>query len=486
MNLTDGSQLLVLPNDDLQRAAMVGILGGDYNLQAKPDCETGNCVWPNYHALAMCSSCEDVTMGTSVSGNVWNVNVTDTLLKRHQNYSVEERLHYKNDAIYFIETYTLPHGLPQDVTIETLSVDDLEHAPEPPFIRYYASWSDKVVWPTNVRPLSDVGPGNFFQMWINETVAGINGPLLALGYLNLDAVNVSNFRRLEVVEAWECALTPCVHEYQSRMTAGKLESSIISTTYLIIEQTQDFDGTCNVTVNETTFNLGDIFAINYTAVAMLNAFEGTTSAEAFADCTENASGGLDCRYWNQYDEGNSDASATALQDSTTYATDRFGFAVRINGSHFTQLVENVATSVTSLMTYYSPNQTQGTVLVPQTYVEVRWIWIAYPLVLVVLAQALLFGVVFETSRAGIEVWKSSTMPLIYRYQGGKTPTPDSVVDGQPEGNRLRDMYRVAKQEHVRLMKADSGPLDTMWVVQNEENPETDSQNRQDRATVWVH
>ncbi|KAI1492866.1 hypothetical protein F5X96DRAFT_319561 [Biscogniauxia mediterranea] len=54
----------------------------------------------------------------------------------------------------------------------------------------------------------------------------------------------------------------------------------------------------------------------------------------------------------------------------------------------------------------------GTVWVTETYVRVRWPWMALPVAIEGLALIFLIGTIIQSKMSGVAVWKSSTMPML--------------------------------------------------------------------------
>ncbi|KAI1619910.1 hypothetical protein EDD37DRAFT_698328 [Exophiala viscosa] len=60
----------------LSMTALIGTLGGASGAIPSPICSSGNCTWPAYNTLGMCSICEDMTDHATVSGDIYNINLT--------------------------------------------------------------------------------------------------------------------------------------------------------------------------------------------------------------------------------------------------------------------------------------------------------------------------------------------------------------------------------------------------------------------------
>lgn len=82
-------------------------------------------------------------------------------------------------------------------------------------------------------------------------------------------------------------------------------------------------------------------------------------------------------------------------------------------------MERIAVAMTNVVRadIGGTNSVKGQAFAPETYVDVKWAWLAFPLAMLMLCIAFLVATMIKTSRGGHEdigVWKPSAMPtLIY-------------------------------------------------------------------------
>lgn len=94
-------------------------------------------------------------------------------------------------------------------------------------------------------------------------------------------------------------------------------------------------------------------------------------------------------------------------------SDSFAAAL-YNSPNLTRTVENIATGMSYRM-LSGPNATAvtGEVFAVQTYMRTHWAWLSLAATLEVLTILFLLVVIFATSRARQQAWKSSLAPLLY-------------------------------------------------------------------------
>jgi hypothetical protein len=84
-----------------------------------------------------------------------------------------------------------------------------------------------------------------------------------------------------------------------------------------------------------------------------------------------------------------------------------------------QTFSRIAVSMTeSIWMSNSSRIVHGNALSDQTYVEVRWEWMAIPLIVLVFAIVLLIITIFVNSKQGTRIWKSSAVALLVHGMHG--------------------------------------------------------------------
>ncbi|KAK6429390.1 hypothetical protein LTR95_014464 [Oleoguttula sp. CCFEE 5521] len=105
----------------------------------------------------------------------------------------------------------------------------------------------------------------------------------------------------------------------------------------------------------------------------------------------------------------------------------------------------------------------GTTWSNATYIHVRWLYLIYPAVVIVLAASFVLGTAIQTKRSKVPVWKSSTLATVYHGHVMR----DRDVDRIGEIDRISGMERDARDRLVRLGRVDSGRLMLVPVAELE-------------------
>ncbi len=93
----------------------------------------------------------------------------------------------------------------------------------------------------------------------------------------------------------------------------------------------------------------------------------------------------------------------------------------------------------------------GEVYRTDTCIEVRWGYLAFPIVLVAITLVFFLAMIIQTGRLdGDNDWKSSPLPLLFHGLN------DGIRDRQDDLLRVDEMQSVAAATHVRLRRKDAG------------------------------
>jgi hypothetical protein len=101
---------------------------------------------------------------------------------------------------------------------------------------------------------------------------------------------------------------------------------------------------------------------------------------------------------------------------------------------------------------------QGTVLGMQTCIQVQWVWISLPAVVLGLVIAFLRMTALQTGRSST-VWKSSSLALLFH---GLSPDKRGHYGAL---DRVKDLDRVAKGMQATLERTDAG-----WAFMEHSEP----------------
>jgi hypothetical protein len=307
-----------------------------------------------------------------------------------------------------------------------------------------------------IQQLSSITDWVNFADYDKVPIGGVLSPLVGLSSISInpDAVSAED----SVTEALECALTLCVNEYDVQVQSGKLSTSIKSTDYVQISQGDYYD---EFNATGTAWVDGHLYTVNGSALlfmldSLVDALTGSVGVhQAFRYFFEYLAGDVQIDAPLSFDPDTSvpyfSNHSNIISDGLTYDTYEV-FAIRKHGN-LSQTLENVAASLNYHLQKYATDQVSGKVLIHETYVCVRWAWLVLPLFLIVLGMLALLLTIWQTRQREAILWKSSSLPLLYRGPAGLMSRPDSFGDMQnSRRNTIAAMHADAKNFRVRLLR----------------------------------
>jgi hypothetical protein len=379
--------LAVLASADFSmQAAILSGLSSDKNTLTQETpvrCPSGNCEWPPYTSLAVCSACSDIT---------------SSLVKTTKNYTTsapysDQYLDFSpsNPSTAFragiVNAYTLPNALHLDFAPGMADVS-------------------AVFYGTSNRTRTVVFKDNNEMLWSssmikNETSA--NGP--------------------ELFTATECALYYCVKEYTSQVKNGSLiEISRITPSKQSTDSMQPvdakrppvrMDGQLNSPSDyaSTDLHLGDNFRVSQVAINGIAAQMAKTFN--LDPAIRNATG----YYYVTSAEQFAPPASEVLYKST----------------NLTLTFENLAQSVSSNMRVKADDSTvvEGTTGI--VVYKIRWSWISLPAVSVMGSWIFLALAIYQTKVANVPIWKTSPLAILkYGAQAGPLLEEEQHVSGMED------------------------------------------------------
>ncbi|OAP58692.1 hypothetical protein AYL99_07782 [Fonsecaea erecta] len=466
-----------LGGSGLSLNALIGAFGGAAGAIPNPICPSGNCTWPVYNTLAMCTKCTDMTSHVKLGGDAYNINITSLF----EDFSLSNRT---SSSTTWTPTYSFPHGNLINVSVNL----DLSSAGS--MVEWFVTYPRRVVWPLNIDPTPN---SHWGKSWDNKSYAGISSPLFAMGYLDINTT--SSFDQLVVQGATECAFTPCVRTMDTVVRSGTTISNAAATDYgtIIISQSQP-DGRIltgwNADVNGTNYfaydsGNDDSQGRAYLLIQALRiALEGNTTYSY---------GG----YWYPDPSQQGDIfnfSSTSFDQISGPWSSAGQQAIDGNGN-FSDVVTSVGQALTGRFQQLQDTVATGTTLHSEAVIVVRWQWISYPMALVVLGLAGLFLTIFSTHRNYMAVWKESTLPLLFRYtapvelqQAHRSPgdmarpgtifSLSNTVPG-PDSNKVSAIVTRASEEQVQLRRRDS-----FWVLDSDPPPPANTKDKVSHQPIW--
>jgi hypothetical protein len=320
------------------RAALYnGIWNGDTVRDFAPVCSTGNCTWTPISSLAICSACKNVDPNIAVS---CNTSVTwGPYNYGHENLSC---------------SYKSPNN----------------------FAGFNASslYMDGGFYTFSVLAVTSANTAAVLQNPSNNQIAGLRSPWAAFAKATINN-NATMGMNLNVTNITICPVTPCLKTYNVSVYEGTPTSKVVNTW-------QFESWTYNGTTNQIDF-----------ARPPVDVVKGTTNT-AF---TIDGNTGLGfVNLLQQAFNGTATLPETDADTPKSYSSDTMQALYMIDD--LGQMMENVASSLSSYMRTVSSAVVHGKVWAMKSYVHVRWIWLLLPMALMPASLAFLSTAIW-TSRS---------------------------------------------------------------------------------------
>lgn len=371
-------------------------------------CPTGNCTWPRIPSLGMCGGC---------------TNVTDALNKTC----------HAGGAGYQGCNYTLPSG-----TFFTYSWMDGSGPSRGGFEDFFVSSA------TNGRVYNSSDPSASIPISISENGGGGGGlstvPVYTTHFEAIYQQSSGNTRSNSIgtISATECALWFCVQVYDISTTLGKQTRNVSATwtTVLYPRGREDWDSLpfANIPADFNIVPANTTYSLSYLQLQSIT--------DSFS--------------WNQninqtIDSMNEEASNLIV--SSDLATSMWE-----GSGNWTQWINALSRSLTNAIctTWPVPNSTDskyyaGQVSSTQSYVHVRWAWLAFPAAMLLSSLVFLLSSMWQTHRSNTHAWKDSALVLL-----SVALDPDILGNAHAYLNQPGELARQIGDEKVFLEKRDGG------------------------------
>ena len=377
------------------------ILKGLYNDSPQPflSCPTGNCTWTDLTTLGICGSCDDIT---------------DQIQTNCPGRTVENNGQYECD-------YTMPLNLTLSGWINTVGASGIDTQ-----TRWNSSATGLDILYTAPPPSTPALLTVFEAIQLPEKKSETDG--------------------LPPPKGSRCTFVFCAKTYaQINVTKGIPSVSVPTEDILMLGGSSN--GPCgphcgpeffeDMIPNSSVSSGGNQsnFRVNVADYANIQAY-----------LQELFSSG-----WN--DIGGSTRPISAPPVATAPDVGReLAFAQDLN-----QTIRAIAESMTEAIRT-GPNSTSqaGQSYIEKTFIEIRWGWLAYPIVLMFLTLILLVVVIVETHRRGAIAWKSSSLAVLFHKLDG-WEMPERGFGNNQELDRLAEGMRgrlFDAGDHPAFTKAD--------------------------------
>lgn len=418
-------QLGDFPQPGFAGAVFGGLYQSAVNVSAKssdvtPSCPTGNCEYPAFQSLAMCSKCRDLgdvvnkTCAPIVADN-YNRTYTHCHFSTHVGLSINQTLMTE-----------LPDGLVEQRTVSS-NTRLVNHA--------------------------DFGVESLF-----------NATLLH-GYTREDGSIPTNLTH--------CALYWCINTYSSAVRNGTFTETFSNSIPIDSRiPVQSVDSNMLTYVNATIANSSapTTFILGHHAIRPIWGWIGSkftfSNTKQFEDSPVY---GLNPTL---------DSSVTITEDGNPL---NYDFLLGFQHAESPQVVfRNLAKSITTYLRSQTdlgvnsqkqrliedikstpgfPAETfiKGTAYQLDVYVEIQWVWLAFSAALLGLTMFFFILVVIQSATGGVAIWKSSPLALLAH---GLAPHSQEQLrtEGRPatEEAEVRDLEVRARKMHIKLLDEGTG------------------------------
>lgn len=225
---------------------------------------------------------------------------------------------------------------------------------------------------------------------INSSVTNISSSLggIYASVVRFSSLIIRNINESDNILAVECSLWYCVQSYHTSVELGKLSQKVQSSwrnDSARLSDPSDLlynppESIINPSLDPTSYRVSSL------AARALNSFTSEMVT---------GSGGL-----HKSGPAFSSDIIQALYRADSLAT----------------RIANLATSMTNDIRSQSNDScgsVSGTAWVPESYVQVRWWWFSYPLIIATLSLIFLISSVIETARCKLMVWKSNNLIILF-------------------------------------------------------------------------
>jgi len=412
-------------------------------------CPTSNCTWPDYETLAICSKCT-------------RIEVAELLTYACKNTTIDWSAHFTGP----IKPEKIPNG-----TVCGYFVNATSSAP--------ILMSGYVVNETNNQnPMGEallvrtLPLTTFLDKEILYGTGSINFKHIRNPILDTLVVSARNgassvyHREEPTVE--ECVLSWCVQTIRSSYDSGKYKEEIIST----FENTTAGPSPWESSVIPEEEGGGQWIVYNQNITIEPPKPNHTRSDSTISNTTYGASNltAANLMYiFNDFFPSYYTADDVSSEPTLRYKNYPVGPHIKtldFNAwqapNNITQHMDRLATAMTNVLrSATSREMLAGEAFQIEVYVQIRWEWMTFPLLLLLLSLLFLVSTIIKTSGDGATgMWKTSAMPtLIYSLpketQGQFASSSTwSSGKGAPRKTRIKLLpnlgWRVSGQSHLSL------------------------------------
>jgi hypothetical protein len=391
-----------------------GVWSDDF--EVTPSCPSGNCTWPAFQSMGMCSQCEDITAKASLQCDNFRTNSTmagfDSIpcyIDIGQGDTGKFQVNTRNGSKF--ENWIATMNYPEDLV-----------------------WS----------------PYTLTRYIDNFTYAGVQNPqsVLAHAKIVLASNNTTGLsplsdieNTLKVTAVTQCALAICSRTYQVAVTAGISSINASLPNYGQIFNNSDSTST----QNRLCWRPDHVDSITVPRIPNISN-ELWANRSEFAFCPAST--------YNLVLDGQStrhmliENTSAIWRQSGSSAFYSHANMPKISSTGLRAVIKNIAASYTKDALNASNYTIGGTIITTEVYVRVKWLWMILPAVLTVLGVIFFILTILVNRGQKLDVWKSSIMAVLFH---GLDDWGEKTRDGP---SRVGQMEKTAQQIKVKLRASD--------------------------------
>ncbi|MCJ1423526.1 hypothetical protein MMC29_001410 [Sticta canariensis] len=439
----------LLPPTDMIAAMFDGMFSaasGSDTSSSSPNlsCPTGNCTFPPFKTLAVCSECEDIT-------NALN----ETCYTRWW----KDPIHPHEPLATVLCEYSLPNGLKMNKTFGPSTVATNGNSPSVAPQTYSQSIINFTgIWSGAPSTPPDLHLGDDMNGWENASEAILSTKDVAATQcflywcVNTIKAVVTNGQSFETkMDSWQNNTAP--------LAPLLLSINDVGSPLDLTNETWEMKPTSNP--NDSSFDfVVDRLASHALTVWLAARLTISTDPEVFYFKSNSVSYKID---------ETADSDIKFESDPSQHDFDMERHLLKTN---ITAMFETLAASMSHYLRSTSIDSQRstpdsldilgvgpanGTATSLEILVSVRWPWLAFPVALLLIALVFFFLTLLSTSRHQLEVWKLSPFPLIFNRVVESQPLPQSEMSPVVQSIKIPDMERKAARISARLEEWDVGP-----------------------------
>ncbi|KAL2832742.1 hypothetical protein BJY01DRAFT_253764 [Aspergillus pseudoustus] len=425
------SLLLPLLGDDEEDIVQIGQWSDDFTVA--PSCPSGNCTWPVYNSVEMCSQCEDITNTTYVTCPSFPVNTT---------------LPEFDGVTQTCRVQSLRGYGPSKLTL----LDNTNGS-------FYIDMAEEVIWSQTLAAWADSDLPYPAAAVVHAQIAVADPDQYLHGYpAGLDIGTI-----FTVTKATECTLRLCQQAYNMTVSSGSISLEKGEPNYGAQFWVDKRNGTA-LPGKHPEWDLGSAFVrANHSTcwrpedgpAVQLTPNTNTTwvneAESAFCPVSEFVAA--------QYLEGQKRVQYISLTGQIWPELNTDPQIKRIRTVGLEESMRRIAASYTKRALMATNTTVSGTIYNAEVYVSVEWWWIILPAALTVLGLVFLGATIFMNHRRGLKLWKTSILAVLYhgltRFRADDGDVYQEVRDEDDDAHAtVSRMEKMARGVRVRLAPVD--------------------------------